>query len=67
MVLPQIMTLVDISRFRTVEEAVTAAERRHVPAILTKIRRIGDADVEVMPDGTAYERRPPVYSWPKKG
>ena len=66
MVLPQIMTLADVSRFKTVEEALAAAGNRQVPAVLTKIRRIGGADVEVMPDGTAYERRPPVYSWPDK-
>jgi 8-oxo-dGTP pyrophosphatase MutT (NUDIX family) len=66
MVLPQIMTLVDISRFRTVGEALAAAKSRQVPANLTKIRRIGDEDVEVMPDGTVFERRPPVYSWPTK-
>jgi len=66
MVLPQIMTLVDISRFKTVEEAVTSAKTRRVPANLTKIKRINDDDVEVMPDGTVFERRPPVYSWPDK-
>jgi len=66
MVLPQIMTLVDLSRFRTVEEALAEAENRKVPANLTKIRRIGGADVEVMPDGTVFDSRPPVYSWPDK-
>ncbi len=66
MVLPQIMTLVDISRFKTVEEAIAAAKSRRVPANLTKIRRIGGEDVEVMPDGSVFERRPPVYSWPDK-
>jgi 8-oxo-dGTP pyrophosphatase MutT (NUDIX family) len=64
MVLPQIMTLVDVSRFKTVEEAIASAKARRVPANLTKIKRINDADVEVMPDGTVFERRPPVYSWP---
>jgi 8-oxo-dGTP pyrophosphatase MutT (NUDIX family) len=66
MVLPQIMTLEDISRFRTVEEAIASATARRVPANLTKIKRINDEDVEVMPDGTVFERRPPVYSWPTK-
>jgi len=66
LVLPQIMTLVDVSRFRTVEEAIAATIGRQVPANLTKIRRIGGADVEVMPDGSVFERRPPVYSWPEK-
>ena len=66
MVLPQIMTLEDISRFRTVEEAIASATARRVPANLTKIKRINDEDVEVMPDGTVFERRPPVYSWPDK-
>jgi 8-oxo-dGTP pyrophosphatase MutT (NUDIX family) len=66
MVLPQIMTLVDVSRFKTVEEAIASAKARRVPANLTKIKRINDDDVEVMPDGTVFERRPPVYSWPSK-
>ncbi len=66
MVLPQIMTLEDISRFKTVEEAIASAKARRVPANLTKIKRINDEDVEVMPDGTVFERRPPVYSWPDK-
>jgi hypothetical protein len=66
MVLPQIMTLADISRFKSVEEAVAAAGQCRVPANLTKIKRIDDKDVEVMPDGVVFERRPPVYSWPTK-
>ena len=66
MVLPQIMTLEDISRFKTVEDAIASAKARRVPANLTKIKRIKDEDVEVMPDGTVFERRPPVYSWPTK-
>jgi hypothetical protein len=60
------MTLEDISRFRTVEEAISSANKRRIPTNLTKIRRINDEDVEVMPDGTVFERRPPVYSWPEK-
>jgi 8-oxo-dGTP pyrophosphatase MutT (NUDIX family) len=66
MVLPQIMTLVDLSRFKTVEEAIASAKTRRVPSNLTKIRRMNGEDVEVMPDGTVFERRPPVYSWPEK-
>jgi hypothetical protein len=66
MVLPQIMTLEDISRFKTVEDAIASAKARRVPANLTKIKRIKDEDVEVMPDGTVFDRRPPVYSWPSK-
>ncbi len=66
MVLPQIMTLVDISRFKSVEQAVAAARQCRVPANLTKIKRMNGEDVEVMPDGTVFERRPPVYSWPDK-
>ncbi|MBN1472041.1 MAG: NUDIX hydrolase [Syntrophaceae bacterium] len=66
MVLPQIMTLEDIKHFKTVDEVIDAARKRHVPAVLTKIKRIGGKDVEVMPDGSGYESRPPVYSWPEK-
>ncbi len=66
MVLPQIATLAEIARYHTVEDAVSAARRKSVPAILTKIKRISGADVEVMPDGSVFPRRPPVYSWPEE-
>jgi len=66
MVLPQIMTLVDVSRFKTVEEAIASAKQRRVSAYLTKIRLINGKAVEVMPDGTVFGRRLPVYSWPEK-
>lgn len=61
MVLPQIITLEELSRFKTVEEAIAAARERHVPATLTKIVKVDGRDVEVMPDGTVFENRPPVY------
>lgn len=64
MVLPQIMTLQDMTQFKTIPEAIDAARKRHVPATLTKIERIGGKDVEVMPDGSVFENRPPTYSWP---
>ncbi len=63
MVLPQIMTLEEISHFKEAAQAITYARRRYVPATLTKIQRIDGRDVEVMPDGTVYENRPPSYSW----
>jgi hypothetical protein len=61
MVLPQIITLQELSRFKTIEEALAAARKRHVPATLTRIVKIDGRDVEVMPDGTVFENRPPVY------
>lgn len=64
MVLPQIMTLQDIARFRTIADVLASAKKRHVPATLTQIKCIDGKDVEVMPDGTVFENRPPVYSWP---
>lgn len=64
MVLPQIMTLEEIAHFREASQAIEYARHRHVPATLTKIQRIDGRDVEVMPDGTVYENRPPTYSWP---
>lgn len=66
MVLPQIMTLEEIKHFRTIREVIDAACKRHIPATLTKIKRIGGKDVEVMPDGSVFENRPPVYAWPDK-
>lgn len=61
MVLPQIITLQELSRFKTIEEAIASAHERHVPATLTRIVQIDGRDVEVMPDGTVFENRPPVY------
>lgn len=67
MVLPQIMTLEELKHFRTVADVMAAAYKRNIPATLTKIKRIDGRDVEVMPDGSGYESRPPVYAWPDKG
>ncbi len=61
MVLPQLMTLAEISRFKTVGEVLAFAKQRDVSATLTRIRRIDGRDVEVMPDGTPFGKRPPVY------
>jgi len=66
MVLPQIMTLEDLKNFKTVAEVIDSSLKRHISATLTKIQRIGGKDVEVMPDGSVFESRPPVYSWPDK-
>ena len=64
MVLPQIITLEELSRFKAVEEVIASARERHVHATLTKIIQMDGKDVEVMPDGTLFQNRPPVYSWP---
>lgn len=64
MVLPQIMTLEEMKLFNTVAEVIDSVHDRHISATLTKIQRIDGKDVEVMPDGSVFESRPPVYSWP---
>jgi len=66
MVLPQLMTLVEISQFKRVEDAIHSTIGKKVPAYLTKIRKIEGHDVEVMPDGTAFKGRLPVYKWINK-
>lgn len=66
MVLPQIMTLEEMKSFRTIQDVMDAARKRRVEAMLTKIKRIGGREVEVMPDETVIEKRPPVYSWPDR-
>jgi 8-oxo-dGTP pyrophosphatase MutT (NUDIX family) len=66
MVLPQIMTLVELSQFRTVEDAIRSTKGKKVPANLTKIKKIEGHDVEVMPDGSAFKGRLPVYKWINK-
>ena len=66
MVLPQLMTLLDISSFRTVDEVFAAARQRKITATLTKISRINGEDLEVMPDGSVFRGRLPVYSRPEK-
>ena len=64
MILPQIMTLVELSRFHTAADVIASVKHRNIPAHLTKIEHIDGKNVEVMPDGTVFENRPPVYSWP---
>ena len=64
MVLPQIMTLRELGRFRTVEEALQCAKKKHVEATRTKMAHLEGRYVEVMPDGEVFHHRPPVYSWP---
>jgi 8-oxo-dGTP pyrophosphatase MutT (NUDIX family) len=61
MVLPQIITLQELSRFRTPGEVIDSARKRHIPATLTKIIQMDGKEVEVMPDGTVFKNRPPVY------
>jgi len=61
MVLPQIMTLQELSRFQAVEDVIVSARNRSVQATATKIVRIDGKDVEVMPDGSVFENCPPVY------
>ena len=64
MVLRQIMTLGELSRFRTVEEALQCAKKKRVEATRTKMMYRDGRYVEVMPDGEVFQHRPPVYSWP---
>jgi 8-oxo-dGTP pyrophosphatase MutT (NUDIX family) len=64
MVLPQIMTLGELIRFRTVEEALRCAKKKHVEATRTKMMYLDGRYVEVLPDGAVFQHRPPVYSWP---
>lgn len=66
MVLPQIMTLEEIKHFKTVAEVIQSARTRRIPATLTKIKHIDGKEVEVMPDGSGFTGRQPVYSWPDR-
>jgi len=61
MVLPQIITLQELARFKMVEEAIASVKQSHVSATLTKIIQFDGKDVEAMPDGTVFQNRPPVY------
>ena len=61
MVLPQIITLQELARFQTVEDAIASVQQRQISATLTKIIQHEGKAVEVMPDGTVFENRPPVY------
>ena len=66
MILHQIITLEDIKYFKTIAEIIDTARKRYVPATLTKIKRVDSKDVEVMPDGSSFENRLPVYAWPER-
>ncbi len=64
MVLPQIITLQELAPLGSVADVMEAAGKRNVGATLTKISQIDGRDVEVMPDGSVFENRPPVYPQP---
>ncbi len=51
MVLPTVMTLRDLCRFATIQDALAYAKGRCIPAILTKLKRTNQGYIEVMPDG----------------
>lgn len=61
MVLPTVMTLAELSNFKTVEEAIGSAGKKEIPAILTKMSRLGARFAEVMPDGRVITCRHPGY------
>ncbi|MDD5232645.1 MAG: hypothetical protein PHG91_04545 [Syntrophales bacterium] len=54
MVLPTMMTLKELNAFRTVEEAIRSTRGKEIPAILTRMARRGNRDVEIMPDGSIH-------------
>ena len=53
MVLPTIMNLAEVSRFRTIDEVFRSTEAKTIPAILTEMKLIRDEYVEVLPDDEA--------------
>jgi 8-oxo-dGTP pyrophosphatase MutT (NUDIX family) len=61
MVLPQIMSLVELSRHQSVADVLASVKYLDIHANLTKIKFFNGQDVEVMPDGSVFESRPPVY------
>ncbi len=61
MVLPQIITLQELCRFQTPGEVIASARQRYISATLTRIIQMDGKEVEVMPDGTVFKNRPPVY------
>jgi 8-oxo-dGTP pyrophosphatase MutT (NUDIX family) len=67
MVLPTIMTLVELSRFKTIEEALHSTKRKTVHTVLTRIKEINGDAVEIMPDGRTFNGRPPAYPKPGEG
>lgn len=61
MVLPTVMTLVELSKYRTVGDVILSTYNKDIPAILTKMNRLDDGFVEVMPDGRVIICRHPEY------
>ncbi|MBE9547172.1 MAG: hypothetical protein IMF10_06735 [Proteobacteria bacterium] len=62
MVLPTIMTLADLCKYKTVDDVIrSTCEEKDIPAILTKMVELDDRLVEVMPDGEVFTARPPEY------
>lgn len=61
MVLPTVMTLVELSKYRTVGDVILSTYNKDIPAILTKMSRLDDRFVEIMPDGRVIICRHPEY------
>ena len=62
MVLPTIMTLSELCKYKTVDDAIRSTYKKNaIPAILTEMVEIDDRLVEVMPDGEVFTARPPEY------
>jgi 8-oxo-dGTP pyrophosphatase MutT (NUDIX family) len=57
-VLPTIMTLKELCRFKTVGDVIKSAAHKNIPRILTKMTRKGNAYVEIMPDGSVFGPSP---------
>ena len=51
MVLPTIMTMKELSLFRSLEDVMQSTRNKQIPAILTRLIKKGDEIVEIMPDG----------------
>lgn len=59
MVLPTLLTIEELCRYRTLEEAIGSTRGRVVEGILTRMREEDGAIVEYTPDGRAFRNLPP--------
>ena len=63
MVLPTIMTLTELCKYKTVDEAILSTYKKEIHANLTKMEKFNDKFVEVMPDGRVFTYHLPKYPW----
>ena len=59
MVVPTLMTMMELSRYTSIQEVIAATKNKNIDAILTVMIEENGEIVEYMPDGRSFKHMPP--------